>query len=160
MIRALLVDDEEHAREGLRALLRGESNWCVAGECGSADSLREALTSSVPDVVFLDVRLPGADGIALARLLRALKPQPPVVFITAFEKYAVDAFEVQAVDYLLKPFDDQRFYTALRRVEHALAAVPQREPAKSYAQRLVIRSIGRVQFVSVAQIDWLEAAGN
>ncbi len=160
MIRALLVDDEQHARDGLRALLRSEPNWSVVGECDSAGALHTAMATGVPDVLFLDIRLPGTDGISLARLLQNREPRPLVVFTTAFEQHAVEAFEVQAVDYLLKPFDDQRFQAALRRVEQVLASTPRRGASGPYAQRLVIRSIGRVQFVNVAQIDWLEASGN
>jgi two-component system, LytTR family, response regulator len=158
-IRALVVDDEEHSRDSVRALLATQPGWQVLGECESADSLRAALSRAVPDVVFLDIRLPGGDGIGLARLLGDLDPRPLVVFTTAFEQYAASAFEVEAVDYLLKPFDDRRFQAALRRVEQALSPAG-RGRAWRYRQRLVIRSIGRVQFVDVAQIDWLEASGN
>ncbi len=163
-IRALVVDDEQHARDNLRALLRDEPRWHVIGECDNAEALRDAVAEVVPDVVFLDIRLPGSDGVTLARLLQQLEPRPLVVFITAYERYAVAAFEVQAIDYLMKPFDDARFQVALRRAEQALSPAAERpgaptEPSR-YLQRLVIRSIGRVQFVDVAQIDWLEASGN
>lgn len=157
-IRALVVDDEPHARESVRTLLAAEPGWRVIGECDSALALRKLVGTVIPDVVFLDVRLPGDDGVALARQLAELIPRPLVVFTTAFESYAVSAFEVQAIDYLLKPFEDRRFQTALRRVEQALQAAGS-APTR-YVQRLVIRSIGRVQFVEVAQIDWLEASGN
>lgn len=156
-IRALLVDDEQTARDNVRALLAGEPRWQVIGECEDAASLRDALARETPDVVFLDIRLPGADGVELARMLQQLEPRPLVIFITAYEHYAVSAFEVQAIDYLLKPFDDVRFQMALRRAEDALGTPG---PSGRYAQRLVIRSIGRVQFVEVAHIDWLEASGN
>jgi two-component system LytT family response regulator len=163
-IRALVVDDEPHARDNVRALLRREPGWCVVGECDSAAALRELVTAVVPDVVFLDIRLPGGDGVGLARQLQQLRPRPLVVFTTAYERYAVAAFEVQAIDYLMKPFDDSRFQVALRRAEQALAPAGERSAAgpdaPTYLQRLVIRSIGRVQFVDVAQIDWLEASGN
>src|SRR5262245_13530617 len=96
-IRALVVDDELHARENVRALLATESGWRVIGECDSASSLRDAVSRATPDVVFLDIRIPGDDGIALARLLNQLTPRPLVVFTTAFENYAVSAFEVQAI---------------------------------------------------------------
>lgn len=155
-IRALVVDDERPARDNICALLHGEPNWRVIGECDSASALRAAIASEVPDVVFLDIRLPGADGIALAAELQALTRPPLIVFTTAFETYAVAAFELQAIDYLMKPFDDLRFGAALRRVEHALTT--QATPTQ-FRQRLVIRSIGRVQFVYAAQIDWLEASG-
>jgi len=187
-IRALVVDDEQHARANVRALLDAEPRWRVIGECEDAAALRDAVTAETPDVVFLDIRIPGGHGIALARMLHELDPRPLVVFTTAFESYAVSAFEVQAIDYLLKPFDDQRFQVALRRAEQALAAAPAfleqhgargevvgepatglgdaagasgpRSTTERYATRLVIRSIGRVQLVEVAQIDWLEASGN
>lgn len=158
-IRALVVDDEEHARESVRALLDAQPRWQVIGECDTASALRDALAQTAVDVVFLDIRLPDDDGMTVARLLRDSTRGPLVVFTTAFEQYAVDAFEVQAIDYLLKPFDDARFQAALRRAEQALSAANQR-PDERYRQRLVIRSIGRVQFVEVAQIDWLEASGN
>jgi two-component system LytT family response regulator len=158
-IRALVVDDEPHARDNVCALLRREPTWRVIGECANAAALDAALEIHAPDVVFLDIRLPGANGVALARMLRDRTPRPLVVFTTAYETYAVEAFDVEAIDYLLKPFDDQRFAAALRRVEHALRAATT-APASRYLQRLVIRSIGRVQFVDVAQIDWLEASGN
>jgi two-component system LytT family response regulator len=158
VIRALVVDDEQHARASIASLLAREPRWRVVGECENAQTLSAALDDEPPDVVFLDIRLPGATGIELARMLRERTPRPLVVFTTAFEQYAVEAFEVEAVDYLLKPFDDQRFAAALRRVEHSLAVAAPGEPR--YLQRLVIRSIGKVQFVDVAQIDWLEASGN
>jgi len=159
-IRALVVDDEPHARENVCALLRREPSWRVVGECATAAALDAALAIHAPEVVFLDIRLPGANGVALARVLRDRTPRPRVVFTTAYETYAVEAFDVEAIDYLLKPFDDQRFAQALRRVEHNLAARVTAPAASAYLQRLVIRSIGRVQFVDVAQIDWLEASGN
>lgn len=158
MIRALVVDDEQPARENVCALLGREPRWQLVGECDSAEAFEAQLEAAAPDVVFLDIRLPGATGIELARMIGARTPRLHVVFTTAFERYAVEAFEVQAIDYLLKPFDDQRFAAALRRVERAVETTA--PPASRYLQRLVIRSIGRVQFVDVAQIDWLEASGN
>jgi len=157
-IRALVVDDEEHARESVRALLAEQPRWRVIAECDSASALRRALVETPIDVVFLDIRLPDADGMTVARALREAMRSPLVVFTTAFEQYAVDAFEVHAVDYLLKPFDDARFQAALRRAEQALSASQRGD--ERYRQRLAIRSIGRVQFVEVADIDWLEASGN
>ena len=156
-IRALVVDDEPHARESVLALLRGEPGWQVIATCDSAPALQDAVAAEVPAAVFLDVRLPGADGVSLARMLHELMPRPLVVFTTAYDGYAVSAFELQAIDYLLKPFDDQRFRVALRRVEQALATA---RPDDRHLRRVVIRSIGRVQFVEVDQIDWLEASGN
>ncbi|MGQ0648738.1 MAG: LytR/AlgR family response regulator transcription factor [Gemmatimonadaceae bacterium] len=156
-ISALIVDDEEHSRASVRMLLGTQPRWRILGECEHGAARRSALARAVPDVVLRDIRLPDHDGIALARLLLELKPRPLVVFTTAYEWYAVDAFEVQAFDYLLKPFDDARFLTAVRRIEEAL---PLASGATPYVHRLVIRSIGRVQLVDVAGIDWLEASGN
>lgn len=158
-IRTLIVDDEPLARDSVRALLASEPRWTVVGECGSAAALETALDEAMPDVVFLDIRLPDLDGIAVARMLSARPTRPVIIFTTAYENYAVAAFEVEAIDYLMKPFDDRRFQAALRRAERALASTPA-APGTSYLQRLVIRSIGRVQLVEVAQIDWLEASGN
>ena len=161
-IRALVVDDEPHARANVLALLQAEPRWQVIGTCDSAAAVHDALAAEVPAAVFLDVRLPGDDGVALARRLQQLTPTPLVVFTTAYDGYAVSAFELQAIDYLLKPFDDQRFRTALRRVEQALASAAARtaDAPDRYLQRIVIRSIGRVQLVEVEHIDWLEASGN
>src|SRR5262249_7376917 len=142
------------------ALLRGEPRWQVIGTCDSGPALRDAIAAEVPEAVFLDVRLPGADGVSLARLLHDLTPRPHVVFTTAYGGYAVSACGLPPIDYLLKPFDDQRSRVALRRVEEALAATARSEPSDRHLRRVVIRSIGRVQFVEVDQIDWLEASGN
>ena len=95
-IRALVVDDEPHARENVCALLRREPSWRVIGECANAAALEAALEIHTPDVVFLDIRLPGANGVALARVLRDRTPRPLVVFTTAYETYAVEAFDVEA----------------------------------------------------------------
>src|SRR5262249_46062779 len=115
-IRALVVDDEPHARENVLALLRDEPRWQVIGTCVSAAALRAGIAAEVPEAVFLDVRLPGADGVSLARLLQGLSPRPHVVFTTAYDGYAVAAFELQAIDYLLKPFDDQHFHITLHQI--------------------------------------------
>lgn len=172
-IRALIADDEVHSRASVRALLMNEPRWQILGEYEHTAEVRAAISRSPPDVVFLDIRMPGQDGIRLAQLLQQLRPRPLVVFTTAFEGYALDAFEVQAFDYLLKPFDDARFVTALRRIEEALSLSDERElngrrdaaededrASDRYARRIVIQSIGRIQFVDVARIDWIEAAGN
>jgi two-component system LytT family response regulator len=161
-VRALVVDDEPHARANVVALLAAEPRWQVIGTCDSAAAVRDAVAAEIPAAVFLDVRLPGDDGVQLARQLQRLTPAPLVVFTTAHDAYAVSAFELQAIDYLLKPFEDQRFRMALRRVEQALASSAARptDAPDPYLRRVVIRSIGRVQLVDVADIEWLEASGN
>lgn len=162
-IKALLVDDESYSRDNLCSVLRAEPRWHVIGECGDAGGLHRAIACDIPDVAFLDVQLPDGDGVELARALQRLAPRPLIVFTTAFQGYAGSAFEVPAIDYLLKPFDERRIQVALRRVEHALtsgATAGVRRDADRYLQRLVIRSIGRVELVDVALIDWLAASGN
>jgi two-component system LytT family response regulator len=169
-IRALIVDDEPLARDRLRHLLRNASDIEIVGECRDGASAVEAVRTARPDLLFLDVQMPELDGFDV---LRRLDPDatPIVVFVTAYDRYAIDAFEVQALDYLLKPFDRARFERTLQRVRDQLltdpgggarrmaamlAALPRRAPPP----RLVVRSGGRVLFLPVAEIDWIEAADN
>lgn len=117
-IRALVVDDEPLAREGLRVLLAREPDVEVVGECGDGESAAEAIAALRPDLVFLDVQMPEADGFAA--LCEVDGEMPLVVFVTAYDEFAIRAFEVHALDYLLKPFDDERFEDALRRAKARL----------------------------------------
>jgi two-component system LytT family response regulator len=172
-LRVLLVDDEPLVREGIREYLADEPDVVVAGEC--ADGL-EALAflegaERPVDVAFLDIRMPRLDGLELAR---ALVPDgPAVVFVTAFSEHAIRAFELNAVDYLLKPFDRERLRAALdrararrggsgqadlaSRLERVLADL-QRE--RGWAERLLVRQEGRIRLVPVEAVDWIEAADN
>ncbi|MGE0041874.1 MAG: LytR/AlgR family response regulator transcription factor [Vicinamibacterales bacterium] len=163
-MRALIVDDEPLARENLRLLLEAAPGVTVAGECRSGREAVAAARELAPDVVFLDVRMPGLDGFGVVEQLGGAAA-PLVVFVTAHDVHAVKAFEAEAVDYLLKPFDDERFARALARVRERLAAraVPALggapdQPA-GYAERLIIREVGRIRFVRVADLDWIEAEG-
>jgi len=117
MLRILIVDDEPLARQRVRRMLDGMAEVTLAGEAGSADEARAVLARAPADVLLLDIQMPGEDGFAL---LRGLTPRPAVVFVTAFDHYAVQAFEENAVDYLLKPFRPERLAQALDRVRHAL----------------------------------------
>ena len=169
-IRALIVDDEEPGRANLRYMLAAHPGWEVAGECASAAAARAAFDAQEIDVVFLDIQMPQETGLALAREL-ALRPEPPlVIFATAYNEHAVEAFEVHALDYLLKPFDDQRLAQAL---ERAAAMLEQRQraayaramrafaaPEQGYLQQLNVRSVGRIECVQVDEVLWIEAAGN
>ncbi len=155
-LRVLVVDDEALARSNLTVLLRRDPDIGSIAESGSGLEAVEEIRRSKPDLVFLDVQMPECDGFDVLELLGGELP-PAIVFVTAHDEYALRAFEAGALDYLLKPFDDARFYRALNRVKDRLAhrLPPQSQPA----QRLVIKSPGQVLFVNVADIDWIEAAG-
>ena len=153
-IRALVVDDEPLARRNLTVLLRGDASITIA-ECGSGLEAVEAIRLWKPDLVFLDVQMPECGGFDVLEMLGADLPQV-VIFVTAYDEYALRAFEAGALDYLLKPFDDARFRRALHRARDKLAhyAPLQPQPAK----RLVVRSPGQLLFVNVSDVDWIEAA--
>jgi two-component system LytT family response regulator len=162
-IRTLVVDDEPVARARVLALLRDESDIEVIGECESGSDAISKIQSASPDLVFLDVQMPQMDGVALARTLG--ETMPAVVFVTAYDEYALSAFEVHALDYLLKPFSNERFKSALTHARQHLqqkkssgAAEPPALPERR--DRLVIKSSGRIYFVRTQEIDWCEAAGN
>jgi len=160
------VDDEPLARERIRTLLAGERGVEIAGECPDGLSAVRAINALSPDLVFLDVQMPEMDGFAvLERLSR--DRMPAVIFVTAFDQYAIKAFEVCALDYLLKPFDRERFAKALARAKSAgdvtarlTALLEEWNGRRKYLDRLVIRGGGRVFFLRVAEIDWIESAGN
>jgi two-component system LytT family response regulator len=171
-IRTLVVDDEPVARARVLALLREEPDVEVVGECANGTEAIAAIESAAPDLLFLDVQMPELDGLELAQ---ALGPdcKPAIVFITAYDEYALRAFEIHALDYLLKPFSSARFKAALT---HARARLTQRQATTLGRQlidllpeirrpgqgrdRLVIKSGGRIYFVRTADIDWCEASGN
>ncbi len=169
--RVLIVDDEPLARERLRMLLQDEPGIDVVGEAGDAGSAAEAIASLSPDLVFLDVQMPGATGFDVISAVGADK-MPMVIFVTAYDRYALRAFEVHALDYLLKPFDRERFRHALGRARHQLdgrssgdlerrlLAIVGDLKAHGKTDRFVVKAGGRVFFVRADEIDWIEAAGN
>lgn len=168
MIRALIVDDEPLSRRRIRDLLDGESDFVLIGECGDGDSAMTALRESPCDLVFLDVQMPGLDGMEIARRL-ASASGPAVIFVTAHDCYALPAFEVHAVDYLLKPFDRLRFRKALAWARMAIRRERGDSPpplphemggGKKPLERLTIKTAGKVYFLKTEEIDWVEAAGN
>lgn len=163
-IRVAVIDDEPLAREGVRLLLERDPEVTVVGEAANAGEALALLKSARPQIVFLDVQMPGGDGFEV--LSRAERPLPLVVFVTAYDAHALQAFAVHALDYVLKPFDDERFAQAVERAKaevrrDAAAAIGERMLQGVEAlerTRVVVRDRGRVTFLSEDEIDWIEAA--
>lgn len=154
-IKVLVVDDEPLARRNLTVLLRRDSDIGAIAECGSGLDAIEEIRKSMPDLVFLDVQMPECDGFDVLELLGSDLPST-IIFVTAYDEYALRAFDAGALDYLLKPFDDARFGRALNRAKDKLAHYTPSPPQP--VERLVVKSLGQVVFVNVADIDWIEAA--
>jgi two-component system LytT family response regulator len=154
-IRALVVDDEPLARRNVTVLLRGDADVVSIEECGSGVEAIELIRRSKPDLVFLDVQMPECGGFDVLEMLGADLPRA-IIFVTAYDTFALRAFEAGALDYLLKPFDDARFGRAMLRAKEKLAHYAPPQPA--LANRLVVRSPGQVLFLNVSDIDWIEAA--
>lgn len=152
--RAIVVDDEPLARRNVTALLSGHSDVTIVGECGSGAEALAEIRRLNPDLVFLDVEMPECGGFDVLEMLGAGTP-PAIVFVTAYDAYALRAFEAGALDYLLKPFDAERFERAIARAQERIAQSRERPRAEA---RIAIKSIGGVEFVRVADIDWIEAA--
>jgi len=155
-IRTLVVDDEPIARARVLALLGEEPDIEVVGECWSGAQAVAAITEKSPDLIFLDVQMPEMNGFDVAHALGADR-MPAVVFVTAFDEFAIKAFEVQALDYLLKPFDDARFARTLARAKERAAAPPPKSPG-GFRRRFLVRVRERIVVVDAADIDWIEAA--
>ena len=153
-IRTIVVDDEPLARSNISILLRADPQIEIVGECGSGAEALEKIRSAGPDLVFLDVQMPECDGFDVLELLGKDVP-PAIVFVTAYDQYALRAFEAGALDYLLKPFDNSRFGRALERAKEKIFRA-HGNPKK--LERLAIKGIGQVAFVKVSEIDWIEAA--
>jgi two-component system LytT family response regulator len=184
-IRALIVDDELLAREALQVMLSGDPEIEVIAECRNGKEAVTAIREQTPDVVFLDIQMPEMDGFQVIAEVGAER-MPVTVFVTAYDKHALRAFEAHALDYLLKPFDHDRFDTALQRVktfvrqqklgeisESLLAVLKDLKPKsnklpsetnkdshKEPIDRVIIKSGGRIYFLKVEEIDWVEASGD
>jgi len=171
-IRALIVDDEPLAREWVRSAIAEDPELEVMGECGDGFEAAEAIRRLKPDLVFLDVQMPGLDGFGV---LEALTPEeiPAVVFVTAFDQYAVRAFEAQAVDYLMKPFSKERVEEAVRRVRELVKGksledfresisriVEKIRRDRSFPEWVLLKADGKNIFVKVKDIDWIESSRN
>ena len=154
-IRALIVDDEPLARSNLRVLLRQDPDIESIAECGSGIEAVHEIRATHPDLVFLDVQMPECGGFQVLELLKAEDRLPVIVFVTAYDEYALRAFDAGALDYLLKPFDDARFLLSLQRARQKIAA---QATVNAGAPRLTVRSAGRVVYVPIPDIDWVEAA--
>ena len=189
-IRALVVDDESLAREALLVMLKDDPEMEVIAECRNGREAVTAIREHSPDIVFLDIQMPEMDGFQLIEEV-GMERMPVTVFVTAYDKHALRAFEAHALDYLLKPFDHDRFESALQRaktfvrqqklgeISQSLFAVlhdmklktgelpsdedggkPERAISKELLERVVIKTSGRIYFLKVEEIDWVEAAGD
>lgn len=156
-IRTLLVDDEPLARSNISVLLKKDPQIDIIGECGSGTEALGEIRVSKPDLLFLDVQMPECDGFDVLEMLGNDLP-PAVIFVTAYDQYAVRAFEAGALDYLLKPFDNARFELALMRAKQRVRAANRGENGRREVERIVVKSAGEVCFVKIADIDWIEAA--
>jgi two-component system, LytTR family, response regulator len=154
-LQVLVVDDEALARRNVTLLLGGDPDIGSVSECESGFDAIEEIRKSKPDLVFLDVQMPECDGFDVLAMLGRESPSA-IIFVTAYDEYALRAFDAGALDYLLKPFDDARFALALNRAKDKLAhyTPPQPKPV----ERLVVKSVGQVLFLNVADIDWIDAA--
>ncbi|MEP6689173.1 MAG: LytTR family DNA-binding domain-containing protein [Gemmatimonadales bacterium] len=178
-IRALIVDDEPLARDCIRLALRREPDVEVVGECGDGAAAVSAIRQWSPDLVFLDVQMPGLDGFGVVEEIGADR-MPAVVFVTAYDAHAIPAFRLHAADYLLKPFDDARFAEAVSHVRRQLrqardSALARRleallddvrstrdapPPRGTYATRVLVRQGEHLEFLPMDTVDWIETAGN
>jgi two-component system, LytTR family, response regulator len=171
-LRVLIADDEPLIRLGIRRALTAMPGITVAGECGAVADAVASIERDAPDLVVLDVQMPGGTGLDVVRALGASR-MPPVIFVTAFDAYAVQAFEVNAVDYVLKPFDPERLQAAVERARTRIAGegrpdvaarlealLAAHTAAAQPADRLVIRNGERFDLVPVDSVDWIEAADN
>jgi two-component system, LytTR family, response regulator len=177
-IRAIVVDDEELGRDRIQSLLEQQPDVEIIGVCADGASAVETIERAQPDLVFLDVQMPGMDGFEVIENLDPAR-LPAVVFVTAHDGHAIRAFEIHALDFLLKPFDQTRFEKALERARTQLAAkkaaatgtsaaidsrlvslLEELREERKYPERLIVKSSGRVFFIRTEEIDWVEASGN
>jgi two-component system LytT family response regulator len=155
-IRTLIVDDEPLARLNLSSLLEAEADFDVVAQCGDAAAAVGTLAALQPELVFLDIQMPGMDGFDVLSASRAAPP-PVVVFVTAHEQFAARAFEVEALDYLLKPFRRERFQQVLERVRARLLAAEAQRPVP---ERMLVKSGNRLVFIAFDELDFIRAAAN
>ncbi|HMC20850.1 MAG TPA: LytTR family DNA-binding domain-containing protein [Thermoanaerobaculia bacterium] len=154
-LRVVIADDEPLARQRIEDLLAKEKGIEIAGMATTGDEAVETIRRVNPDLVFLDVQMPGKTGLEVVQDIGA-EQMPLTIFITAYDQYALDAFDIAAVDYLVKPFDDERFAQSLQRARKRLRAVPRQG---QYRERIAVESRGQVRVVAVAKIDYITASG-
>lgn len=165
-MRALIVDDEPLARSRVRMLLTPHTDVEIIAECSSRLEAAQVMTCEMPTVLFLDVEMPDTEGFAIAAACDAVRTPPAIVFVTAHDEFALQAFEANAVDYLVKPFSQERFDRALDRVRrflghreaHPIPHLPARPPRRR--ERFAIRVRGQVLFVKSTALEWIAAEGN
>ena len=168
-IRALIADDEALARKFIRRMLKDDHDVEIVGECSNGKEAAEMIRTKNPDVVFLDVQMPEMDGFAVLEAIGA-EQLPEIIFATAYEQYAIRAFELHALDYLLKPFDQARFKDAIKHAKERLRSERQNDGPRQirallesiknkpqYVERLVIKAGGRITFLRTDEINWIEA---
>ena len=171
-VRTLIVDDEPLARARLRRFLGDHAEIEIVGECGNGKDAVAAIRKESPDLVFMDIQMPEMTGFEAIAKLEAGE-MPTVIFVTAYDQYALQAFEVHALDYLLKPFSRERLGRAVERAreqikhrqrgdldERLTSLLSDLKSDRKYLERLVVKTVGRVYFIRVDEIDWVEAAGN
>ncbi len=171
-IRALIADDEPLARKGVHAILKAETDITVIGESADGFETVAAIREKSPDLVFLDVQMPGLDGFGVIEQV-GVEHMPVVIFVTAYDLHALRAFQVHAIDYLLKPLDAERFHVALGRArallqQHEFTEINQKLTSllhtlranRAYPERFVIKSLGSIEVVKIDDIHWIEAEGD
>ena len=171
-IRTVIVDDEPLAREGVRLHLEAEQDIEIVGEAGSGEEAVTMIETLRPELIFLDVQMPGLDGFGVLETIGAAH-MPVTVFTTAYDQFAVRAFDAHAIDYVLKPYDEERFRRAVERARSQVAARKRAQMDESlgslldelrarghFIERLVVRSGGRIVILRVDEVDWIEAASN
>lgn len=171
-IRTLIVEDEPLARERLKMYLAAEPDVEIVGECADGRAAVASIRSLAPDLVFLDIQLPELDGFGVVEEVGAER-MPVVIFVTAYDRHAMRAFDVYALDYLLKPYKSERLRRAVERAraqvrggkgealgEQLLSLLASVRPGPRYVERLMMRSPGRVYFIRADEIDWVDAEGN
>jgi two-component system, LytTR family, response regulator len=171
-IRALIADDEPLARTRVRMMLDGRAGYEIVAECGDGPETVEGIIEHAPALIFLDIKMPAFDGFDVIEALDAAQVPPAIVFVTAFDAYAVKAFEISAVDYLLKPFNAARFEQALARAEARLtrptlgvdadlrAFLETLRNERTHPDRFLVRAANHLYFVREADIEWVDAADN
>ncbi len=169
-IRVIIVDDEPLARDRVRTLLGKHKDIEIVAEAGDGKSALKKIQIEKPDLVFLDIQMPAMTGFEVVEALPESE-RPAIIFVTAYDQYAISAFEIHALDYLLKPFDSERFQSALARakeqIEHGQLQELHSKITKLLARqteaapdRLIIKESGRIQFLAISDIDWVESSGN
>ena len=153
--KALIADDEPAARRGVRQLLAAFPEFAVTGECRNGAEVLAALDTSAPDVIFLDIQMPGIDGFEVIKR-RTVERMPAVVFLTAFDQFAIRAFETEALDYLVKPVSEARFAATMKRVSKRLES----SSGSPRSETIVVTTTRGATVLHLNEIDWIEAAGN